>query len=136
MEDLIKALNEAGRKAHDDIVRTCAVGAKNHFKESFDNEGFKDKAVSKWKSVKRKDGKKILTQSGDLRNSIKVTPQGNVLNVTSDLPYAKIHNEGGTAGRGGRTTIDKRQFIGESDSLNDTFDKEASKILNAHLKGI
>lgn len=35
------------------------VEAVNHFKESFDNQGFTDKSLVKWKDVKRRDPKSV-----------------------------------------------------------------------------
>ena len=83
--------------------------AKNHFIQSFRNQGFDDKSIKRWMprkgevsgfgvSKKSKGSRAILVKSGDLRRSIKLDTinKSNLgLVISSDLPYSKIHNEGG-----------------------------------------
>lgn len=82
-----------------DIVGTEGV---NHFRQSFFDEGFMDATIDKWlpRSKKygndTKDGKAILTQTGDLGDSIQYQKTASGVEIFSDLPYAAIHNEGGT----------------------------------------
>ncbi|GGG33321.1 hypothetical protein GCM10011378_07210 [Hymenobacter glacieicola] len=45
---------------------------------------------------KGNDGKAILVQSGRLRRSFQVKTLGLVITIFTDVPYAQIHNEGGT----------------------------------------
>lgn len=53
-----------------------------------------------WPSRKRKSkksGRAILVKSGRLRRSIRVTSRdGDSVTIGTDVPYAQIHNEGGT----------------------------------------
>jgi phage gpG-like protein len=107
--------------------------AKNFFVENFRKQGFDDKTVQRWKPRKRttyktKSGKvvddttrAILVKTGDLRRSIIRVPNRSALNVKiqTDLPYAKVHNEGLRAGRGKGFKMPKRQFIGDSYNLNE-----------------
>ena len=87
--------------------------------DSFTNEEYKPKA-SKWaKRKKDKDGAKprdkrrgLLVKSGDLRRDV-TNPEvrGSTVAVGSDLKYAKVHNEGGKAGRGKGFSMPQRQFM-------------------------
>jgi phage gpG-like protein len=80
------------------------IGAEavNFFKFSFRRQGFVDKGGNKkWEKRKQSGGKNagraILTQSGRLRRSIRVVAKGfGFVKVGTDVPYAQIHNEGGT----------------------------------------
>lgn len=125
------------KQAQGDLPRIAANEAARLFRENFQEEGFfgepweeverrKSKVVKyKTKSGKVKtktvkigkgaDGKrKILTgRTGNLGRSISIRVEPNMAIVYSDLPYSAAHNEGtSTAGRGRRTKIPKRQFIG------------------------
>lgn len=73
------------------------VEAKNHFVKSFKNQGFTDETLQRWKQRKSgNNGRAILVKSGDLRRSIKVVrTTSDSVTLGSDLPYSKIHNEGG-----------------------------------------
>ncbi len=51
IEKLIREVN----LMKNDIMDIAGTEAENHFKESFDNEGFTDSSLEKWKSVKRTD---------------------------------------------------------------------------------
>jgi phage gpG-like protein len=65
--------------------------------------------------------------------SVKKRTKPGVAIIYSDVPYAAAHNEGtNNAGRGHKTRIPKRQFIGESRTLN----KKAMKIIEDELKRI
>lgn len=93
--------------------------AKNFFVESFRKQGWDDRSVTMWqkrKKVERKGrgskksaaelgtirsvkaGRAILVKTGDLRRSIirhNANRAAMSIRITSDLPYSKIHNEGG-----------------------------------------
>ncbi len=82
-----------------DVVGTEAV---NHFRQSFIDGGFTDAVLDKWAPRKHKygndtkDGKEVLTQSGDLSDSIIYTILPGGVLISTDKIYAQIHNEGGT----------------------------------------
>lgn len=110
-------------------ISTAAVMARNHFVLSFRNQGFTDETLKRWQPRKNeisggiarvRRSRAILVQSGNLRNSIKASVRGNSIVISSDLPYAGIHNDGGNGLAWGRTpfTMTKRQFIGNSAVLN------------------
>lgn len=54
---------------------------------------------------------------GELAKSAQYGP--NYVEVGSNLPYARIHQKGGQAGRGGRTRIPARPFLGLSDEARE-----------------
>lgn len=56
-------------------------------------------------------GRKILIQSGRLKNSITSHVEGNRLIIGTNLVYARIHQMGGMAGRGRKTRIPARPFL-------------------------
>ena len=96
------------------IKETLAIIARDtvlHFQKSFANEGFTDETFMPWQKRKNssrrgrrvaggvrsvKKFRKILTLSGKLRRSIKITEfSSSTQTITSNMPYSKIHNEGG-----------------------------------------
>lgn len=129
----LKQAEQKARKALENAVVEIGNTAKNFFVENFRKQGFDDKTVQRWKPRKRttyktKSGKvvddttrAILVKTGDLRRSIIRVPNRAALNVKiqTDLPYAKVHNEGLRAGRGKGFKMPKRQFIGDSYNLNE-----------------
>lgn len=82
---------------------------KNFTLEAFRKQGFTDSGFQRWKPRKKnKDaGRAILVKTGKLRRSIKVSRANwtRVVVGSYGLPYARIHNEGGSIDKGGRTAI-------------------------------
>lgn len=81
--------------------------------------------------------RKILNSStNDLCRSITYNVSGGNVIITSDKPYAEVHNTGGTIKVFGKhpVKLPKRQFIGESHELtqkiDDIIDKGLDKIFN------
>lgn len=104
------------------ILNDVRVELLDEFDRNFERQGFF--ADSTWKPRKRLDKNRrqraILIKSGRLRNSLNARinyGRGEVV-FTSSLPYAKVHNEGGRAGRGKGFTMPKRQFIGHHPSVD------------------
>ncbi len=102
-------------------LSAVATLARNHYVESFRNQGFTDEWLNKWTPRKARDrgrqsrgSRAILVRSGSLRNSIKARVVGYTIIISSDLPYANIHNDGGQGAR----RMPKRQFVGYSAVLN------------------
>lgn len=103
-------------------TRTIIVKTKN---------GEKEKTIPPAKGAAGK--RRILTgDTGNLRRSIRYKVTDNTLIIYSDVVYAKIHNEGGMAGRGLNVKIPKRQFIGPHPQL----DKKIKSIIENELKKI
>ena len=117
--------------------------AKTFFVDNFRKQGFDDKNVQKWKPRKDKSGKSIgraiLVKSGDLRRSIRVetiSTRNLYVKIASDLPYSKIHNDGGNGLAYGKTPfkMPKREFIGNSYNLNEKVKKVIITDLNKVFK--
>ena len=115
-----------------------------HFKQSFNKEGFNDIPFVRWQPLKRARkryaNRKILTQTGALKNSLNhagrlTRNEWNVV-VWSTKIYAKIHNEGlmGLAFGKYPFKMPKRQFMGNSNILDKKIqtriDNRLSKALN------
>lgn len=129
MQDFIEKIARMHDFIENDVPDIVGKEAVDHFKESFDNEGFTNERQGKWKEVKRRENsrnegrasgnRKILTgETKELAESIQYDTQGNNVIISSDKVYAEIHNKGGRAGRGHKSVIPKRQFIGPSEKLN------------------
>lgn len=80
-----------------------AAIAVNFSKERFREQAWLDKTKEPWKprANRRKGGKKksqtLLVNKGRLKRSIrKILANENVVIIGTDVPYAKIHNDGGT----------------------------------------
>lgn len=113
-------LKEARKKAEKEIKGMVVImgnDALNHYEGSFRNQGFTDESLVGWKKRKRTErsrggNRAILTKTGRLRRSLKRMKIGQyAIKITSNVPYANIHNEG--IGR-----MPKRQFVGYSGKLN------------------
>jgi len=156
--DITKRLERLEKYLSKDAPRIIGVEAVNHFKESFENEGFTDRGLKKWKDVKRRDsnsgwhgfqyGRKnnfsqaatkrpILSgQTQELKESIKFKIRGLKVTVSSSKKYSQIHNEGGNMKVFGKakTKMPKRQFIGHSKKLEAAIHrrlrKDITKILS------
>lgn len=109
--------------ATNDFIRIMAVEAKNHFTNSFTDQGFTDKKLDKWEQRKDDDepGRAILIKTGDLRKSIKVDRTADGVEISSDLQYAAIHNNGGEGRAFGKHKfkMPQRKFVGDSQVLID-----------------
>lgn len=136
----------------DDLPDIVAVEAENHFKASFDNQGFTDVALQEWKARdvetqpekysrkarERSAGRAVLIghNSGDhLRDSLHTQiSKGRVL-VIAPKVYAQIHNEGGQTGRNHAATMPKRQFMGPSRQLDGKIKSKIDRTLNTIFNG-
>jgi phage gpG-like protein len=79
--------------------------AKDHFQENFRQGGFVNGGIHKWPDSKRQSSGynnaasqygPLLSSRRHLFSSIKYTPGNASVTVSNDLPYAAIHNNGGT----------------------------------------
>jgi phage gpG-like protein len=77
------------------ILRDIAVELTDEFDQNFERQAFFSEAWQRRKSPIRDKGRAILTDTGQLRRSIKSKTTDNAIIFYSDLPYAEIHNEGG-----------------------------------------
>ena len=90
--------------------REIGAIAVKHFKGNFRRQGFDGtKWAARKKEARKSSGRAILIRSARLRNSIRVVRadlRGIV--IGTDVPYARIHNEGGTINQPSRSEIFKR----------------------------
>lgn len=161
------AINRALKKVVEDVPRIAGIEGERFFKLSFTKQGWEDKVFLPWQARKgsntrklgeKKQGRAILIQSGALRRSVRVVKRGrNFVVIGSSLPYAKIHNEGGTiAGtysirthkrrnrksegthlveshtRKVNTKMPRRRFMGNSAALN----YQIFKVIRQRIKAI
>lgn len=79
------------------------------FISRFRAQGWRDDTFKPWAPRKRKDkrrpGRAILMDRGRLRNSIRGQVSGHDVIFGTDVPYAKIHNEGGSIQRHARSEL-------------------------------
>jgi len=73
--------------------------AVNFFLDSWKRQGWLDYSTTAWrqrsKNSKRNKGRAVLIDSGRLRRSIRITSiTGGAVTISTDVPYAKMHNEG------------------------------------------
>lgn len=93
------------------MVTVMGVESNKHFVKSFRNQGFTDTTLEKWKPRKRTErsrsgSRAILVKSGNLRRSVRWRKYGkNAVINYSNLPYAKVHNEGGVINKQSRIAI-------------------------------
>lgn len=116
--------------------------ALNHFQKAFKDEGFTDRAFWHWKPIKRHLRKPeyrnmpILQNTGRLKRSIKTFANSNrngfKIRFSSNVKYARVHNEGLRAGRGSGFKMPKRMFMGYSLVL----DRKLQKIFNTKIRKI
>ena len=112
--------------------------AADFFTENFQRQGFLRQALEAWRDVKRRThtrttprgqtaaGRLILFgETRNLSRSIDYDTSAGKVVVYSDVHYAPYHNEG-------TDKIPKRQFIGDSEKLNELVISE----LNRKLKNI
>ena len=97
---IARAPKQVEAAMRDEIPRKAAVVAKNHFMKNFDESGFVDGGLRPWKKTRRQeagDPRKPLTSNRNhLMNSIDVVGAPGQVTVVNPVPYARIHNEGGT----------------------------------------
>ena len=141
----------------DDIKIIMGVEAVNHFKKSFQDEGFTDEELEKWPDVKRRNpespwhghsgqtGKfsqarttaKVLSgETKELQNSISYSYIEGGVRITDATPYASVHNFGEGANVYGRKAfiMKKRQFMGKSKVLVDNIENKIVSEIKKILK--
>lgn len=114
----ITLANLNARMAPGPLLNIAANVMRGSFERTFRGQGspdgaWKPLAASTLKRGKGGAGRKILIQSGRLKNSITYAVAGNTLTMGSNLVYARIQQEGGVAGRKGpfRKKTGRRPFI-------------------------
>lgn len=153
INDAARELSERIRKLREfanyseEIKGIMGIEAENHFKESFQNQGFTDQNLEPWADVKRRNpnsewygggkGKqfdqarttaKILVDSNSLYYAIKHEATATGTRVFNMMPYGRVHNFGGMAKIYGKKSFQMlaRPFIGPS--------REAVRKINAEIQ--
>jgi phage gpG-like protein len=69
----------------------------NFYQDSWAREGFLDQRRTPWPARASAGAKRrrLLVQTGRLRRSIRYRTAGTTIHISTDVPYAQIHNEGG-----------------------------------------
>lgn len=97
---ILRAPKEVARALSDELPRKAAIISKNHFRQNFRESGFVDGGLRPWKRTRRQeagdDRGPLLSRRNHLMNSIEAVPAPGQVIVTNPVPYAAIHNEGGT----------------------------------------
>lgn len=79
------------------LIDALGVEGVKFIDDNFKKQGFQGATFQPW--VKRKSTKNanraILVKSGVLRRSIQQTNNSDSVKLSTDIPYARIHNEGG-----------------------------------------
>lgn len=99
LDDMLGKLAAIKDYLQNDVVDVVGTEAVNQFKRNFETESFA--GGTKWASRKTireggTNGQKVLSKSGELSESIDYKKNGNTASITTDKPYAELHNEGGT----------------------------------------
>ena len=131
----IRKIIRLAKFAKNDLKHIVGTEAVKDSKANFRDGGFNGR---KWEPRKKSNRKgkrdtKPLTNTGDLGDSIDYNADFNEVKVGTEFSWAKVHNEGGKAGRGKGFTMPKRQFVGVADrmkgKLEDKIKREIEKIL-------
>lgn len=100
---LLKKQAELQHFLQNKLPRYVGKTAVDFFKENFRQGGWRDGGLKRWQPPKRFNERgnaaaqygPLLSRQNELMNSIDYRIQGNLIIISTDKPYAKIHNEGG-----------------------------------------
>ncbi len=105
------------REVNDELPRKVGIVAVNHFKQNFREGGFVDGGVKPWKRTQRQNGNgtdakypPLTSRRDHLMRSIQSQPGRGEVAITNPVPYAAIHNEGGTVETGPTVTDKMRKM--------------------------
>jgi phage virion morphogenesis protein len=114
MKDTLTKLQE-NCKSVEKPLQACGQILLRSIEKNFRAGGRPDKWAELASSTKREKLKtghtKILIDRALLKNSIVAEVSGNTLTVGTSMPYARIHQKGGQAGRSLKVTIPARPFL-------------------------
>ncbi|MEM1369264.1 MAG: phage virion morphogenesis protein [Cyanobacteria bacterium P01_H01_bin.15] len=123
-----------------EIAQTIvAVEAEQFHAENFQKGGFTDKTFVPWRPRKASDGPRgrraLLVKTGAMRRHATTgRRRGSQVDFVFPLPYMKVHNKGGKAGRGRGFQMPKRQYVGKSAELERRIQRKAAQFLNRKLR--
>ena len=125
--DGLQARGEDLTPAMDEIGAALVSSVLDRFERGADPDG------TPWTPLRRalEQGGQTLIDSGRLRGSITHVAASDRVTVGTNVIYAAIHQFGGRAGRGHRTVLPSRPFLGLSEGDID----EVRAILIDHVRG-
>ena len=98
-----RAKDDIEREVRDRLPRKVGIIAVNHFRQSFRDSGWTDNGLHPWKKTLRQrqggpDARygPLTSRRNHLMRSIQSKPGTGVVTVENPVPYAALHNEGGT----------------------------------------
>ena len=96
MSDFIEKLKKLEKVRHR-LPQRAAVVAVNFSKERFVRKNWVDTSPQAWPKRKRKDRGSLMIRTGRLKRSIrKLMVTKDYILIGTDVPYAQVHNEGGS----------------------------------------
>lgn len=121
-EEIIREIERIRKQVEREVnhVLPRKVGAKavSLFKENFRSSGFIDGGVTPWVKSKRqlakgKDAKypTLTSRRNHLMSSLQAEPSAGQVAITNPVPYAEIHNEGGTISSSINVSPKMRQYF-------------------------
>lgn len=114
----LKAVHKDLKKLLQTAPRKVARMAQRHFEESFELQKYNEEGATAWEKRKydneTSEGRNVLIgkQTAVLSKSIRVlSVSKDKIVIGTSLPYAKIHNEGGTISQNVEITDKMRKFF-------------------------
>ena len=119
------------------MVNEAGVIAVNFSNDRFRFKNWIDKTAEKWQARKRPNRGSLLLRTGRLKSSIRKIASGDYYVVVgTDVPYAQLHNEGGTVNKVAQVKAYTRKVVIRQRSVNRrgnaTTRVIGSKIVRAH----
>jgi phage gpG-like protein len=141
--DIRRRSAQLSRYIATDLPRHVAHMGKKHFGESFTNQGFTDETLKPWPEVwRRKPGSKakgvaasrtiLHGETSELRNSIEARPSRDRVVFSSDVPYARAHNQGFVGGVSVRPHGRRTKNSGSASNIRSRKSFASNK---AHVRG-
>lgn len=125
MNPNVSKLSAEIRKMARALPRIAGAVARDYFVRTFELQAFDGRSWPARKPVVPNGNKRaprgrrnLLVQTGTLRRSIKVIALPDLVRVGTDVPYARIHNEGGTISHPGGTPY---IFVGKPGKVKRVF---------------
>ena len=114
---IVRLKDDIEREVRDRLPRKVGIVAVNHFKQNFRDAGWRDDGLHPWKTTQRQreggpDAKytPLTSRRDHLMRSIQYSSQAGQVTVTNPVPYAPIHNNGGTLNTHPSVTKRMRRF--------------------------
>lgn len=103
--DIVQVLERRVRQElNDRLPRRVGVMAVNHFNQNFRDSGWRDNGLHPWQeALRQREGEGADAQRGPLigpaphlSRSTEACPSPGVVRIVNPVPYAGLHNEGGS----------------------------------------